>query len=557
MEALQLFHGLTEAMYESLWQALLIYVFARAVLLLLPWMSADFRYKLLYSALVLCTALFVVKLAMVTMYPPEMLPSAMGTKNILAGPGSFSFKAFFQQHAYNIACIYIAGVILQVLFLLGSFIKLERFKRNGALKVNELWQLKVEHLASTMTITRKVQLFMSEKIISPFTVGYLRPMIIFPMAALNNLTVEQVEAILIHELAHIKRHDYIWNILQRIMEIVLFFNPVTWALSKAISEEREYCCDDKVLQNQSSGISYARALLSLQDFNMNTKLALRATGTKDTLFERIKRITNSEMHSSSTIPRAVVLTAVLASVLFIGWVKPESERKKQEEQARKTTVSSVAKTASQASKITSTSVNIISSRGGNKVILVDTTVQAPGVPDVPVAPENVLPVAPVAPASPVKPIRVLTRVMTSSSSNSDTCQVISGESDIVIVNGKRVNWNSKIAEDKVRDIEKYFQSREWRKKMKNIEKQSANAEKRALAITKRFESKEWESKIERDASEIEKYFSSPEWQSKVERIVENSAQIGEQAAELGVKISEEVLKGLNKRLIRIKTTEKK
>lgn len=90
-------------------------------------------------------------------------------------------------------------------------------------------------------------LFLSEKMLIPFTAGFIKPMILFPVALLNRLSEEQVEAILLHEMAHIKRHDYLFNILQRIMEIVLFFNPMIWLLAKDIRREREFCCDDLVI----------------------------------------------------------------------------------------------------------------------------------------------------------------------------------------------------------------------------------------------------------------------------------------------------------------------
>lgn len=108
-----------------------------------------------------------------------------------------------------------------------------------------------------------------------------------PVASVNNLSTEELEAILIHELAHIRRNDYLLNIIQTIVETILFFNPFAWLISAQIRKEREYCCDDEVLTYTHYPIPYAKALANLEIYRTRS-LAMAASGGP--LFNRIKRI---------------------------------------------------------------------------------------------------------------------------------------------------------------------------------------------------------------------------------------------------------------------------
>jgi uncharacterized protein with GYD domain len=122
--------------------------------------------------------------------------------------------------------------------------------------------------------------------------GFLKPAVIIPSSLLTGLTHEQMETILLHEIAHIKRHDYLLNIFQRVIEIFLFYHPVTWFLSSYISSQREKCCDDIVVKNSKDPIEYAYALtfIQKQKFITKTNLTMALSGHKKQLFSRIKRL---------------------------------------------------------------------------------------------------------------------------------------------------------------------------------------------------------------------------------------------------------------------------
>jgi hypothetical protein len=142
------------------------------------------------------------------------------------------------------------------------------------------------------------------------------------VSALNNLTAAQAEAVILHELAHIKRNDYIVNFVQAFIEMIMFFNPFVKILGIAVREERENCCDDWVLNYRYNSHEYATALLIVEKNRHNqVQLALAATSGKKNLLARIKRLLKEEPSVHITISQKIKLLSVsitiLATILFI------------------------------------------------------------------------------------------------------------------------------------------------------------------------------------------------------------------------------------------------
>src|SRR6185295_2411884 len=123
---------------------------------------------------------------------------------------------------------------------------------------------------------------------APTVVGWLRPVVLVPVGALAGLPADQVEALLLHELAHIRRHDYLVNILQNVAESLLFYHPAVWWISGHIRAERELCCDDMAVFVCGDSLSYARALAQLESFRPAQVSALAANG--GSLADRIARL---------------------------------------------------------------------------------------------------------------------------------------------------------------------------------------------------------------------------------------------------------------------------
>src|SRR5690606_29204229 len=163
--------------------------------------------------------------------------------------------------------------------------------RKEATIIDGRWAIRIRELSAQLGILRFVTLAESSRITSPIVIGVLKPMILVPTGMLTGLSTEQLETIFLHELAHIRRYDYLANVVQSLMECIFFFNPFMWMLSGIVRREREYCCDDFVLKHHSSRRAYARALTRLAEIRLARQALGVALGDdKHELLNRIKRI---------------------------------------------------------------------------------------------------------------------------------------------------------------------------------------------------------------------------------------------------------------------------
>ena len=125
------------------------------------------------------------------------------------------------------------------------------------------WQQALDRLKTRIRVSRPVRLLVSSLVQAPAVVGWLRPVVLVPVGALAGLPAEQIEALLVHELAHIRRHDYLVNVLQSVVEALLFYHPAVWWVSGHIRTEREQCCDDVAVSVSGDVLTYARALAEI------------------------------------------------------------------------------------------------------------------------------------------------------------------------------------------------------------------------------------------------------------------------------------------------------
>ncbi|HTL55305.1 MAG TPA: M56 family metallopeptidase [Candidatus Limnocylindrales bacterium] len=155
--------------------------------------------------------------------------------------------------------------------------------------VDAVWLEVLEDLKARFNLTRPVRLMSSALAEVPMVIGWLRPMILLPAGSLAGLTPIQFEAILAHELAHVRRYDYLVNAFQNLLETVLFFHPAVWWISRCVRLEREHCCDDMVVRICRDRLAYARALFKLEELRAaSPQLALAASG--GSLLHRIRRL---------------------------------------------------------------------------------------------------------------------------------------------------------------------------------------------------------------------------------------------------------------------------
>ncbi len=207
-----------------------------------------------------------------------------------------------------------------------GFIITQQISNNKQLQPSMQWQHFVDRLCVQMNINREILVYLSETINVPATVGFLKPVILLPVATLNQLTISQAEAIILHEIAHIKRFDYLINIIVSIIETLLFFNPFARLLSVSIRKERELCCDDFVISYQRDPQSYAHALLSLEKTRNTRNLAMAATGKESLLLGRVKRILQVPDQPIQYRHHLMALFIVASLIMFMAILNPPRTR---------------------------------------------------------------------------------------------------------------------------------------------------------------------------------------------------------------------------------------
>lgn len=218
--------------------------------------------------------------------------------------------------------VWLVGVGLLSGRLLFGWIQVQRLRRSAIQPVADACQELLRQLAGRLRITRPVRLVESALVQVPTVVGWLRPMILLPASAITGLTTDQLQAVLAHELAHIRRHDYLVNLLQTVVETLLFYHPAVWWVSHRIRLEREHCCDDIAVATCGDRVGYARMLLALEELRAPaSRLAVAADG--GSLRSRIARLLSlpvpSEKRSSALAASLIALTAVvsLATSIYV------------------------------------------------------------------------------------------------------------------------------------------------------------------------------------------------------------------------------------------------
>ncbi len=172
---------------------------------------------------------------------------------------------------------------------IGGWTQLQRIKRRMVQQVSPVLQNRIAELGACLGVHQAVALLESALVEVPTVVGWIRPAILLPASALTGLSPDQLEAILAHELAHIRRYDYLVNVLQTVVEILGFYHPAVWWVSRRIRIERENCCDDLAVRVCGDSLQYARALTCMEEIR-HTRTAWAVAATGGSLFARIARV---------------------------------------------------------------------------------------------------------------------------------------------------------------------------------------------------------------------------------------------------------------------------
>ena len=336
-----------------IWQASMVALFLAILLKLLHKSSASLRYIVACLALVIMVLLPAITMNLIPVaksYSPiETTPESASmaiistsdeleipanietlvieaeipVQSIVASveiPFSQRITKFLEPILPYVVIGWLAGVFGLSLWYLGGWAQLQRLRQKMVKPVEESLQRKLKELQAILGVSRAVQLVESALVQTPTVVGWLKPVILLPASVITGFSTEQIEAILAHELAHIKRCDYLVNMLQTAVEILGFYHPAVWWISKKIRVERENCCDDIAVKISGDRIGYAKTLALFDGIRVGqSELAVAASG--GSLFERICRLVGKDTTNEakpSWLPSVIVMLLVCSLLIPVG-----------------------------------------------------------------------------------------------------------------------------------------------------------------------------------------------------------------------------------------------
>ncbi|WP_316797258.1 M56 family metallopeptidase [Pedobacter agri] len=304
-----LFQAWAFMLLHSVWQGLLLHMVAVLLLRYGKRMGAALRYNLLlflfFVYLLACGCTLALQLG------------TAPTRLILNLPGPNTGSVLVDPLLPLVTFLWLIAFLIRSGRFGWDLINSHRLARAGNGKTDPYWQHRLDQLALKLRISGRIRLLESPAINVPAIIGLLKPIILMPMGVLASMPADQLEAVLLHELAHIRRKDYLVNLIQVTAEAIFFFNPALKWLSVQIRIEREHCCDDIAL-SQINKHTFVQALVSFQEHSLYRRsFPLAFTGQNDQLLVRVSRIIGHPI-SSSRHARWCLLVYMLP-LLLMGW----------------------------------------------------------------------------------------------------------------------------------------------------------------------------------------------------------------------------------------------
>lgn len=295
---------------HSLWQATLILALLALLLRMLRTRSAQIKYFIAYVSLIGMVIWSIITFVQAYQYANEkqllktqILKDPTFVKELLKSESNgvaanqvnlniVKTKVRIQRHFNTIWMIWLAGLVIFTIRLLGGYLYTQRLRRFQISPLPDEWLLILHDLMMKLNLSKPVSAFFSPLTCMPITLGVMKPVILFPVTALTGLSLKEAEAVIAHELAHIMRHDYLLNIIQSIIEIVFFYHPAIWMISRQIKSERENCCDNIAISVTGDKIAFAKALAAVQNHHHEVypQLSMAFSTKGNHILQRIKRI---------------------------------------------------------------------------------------------------------------------------------------------------------------------------------------------------------------------------------------------------------------------------
>jgi len=456
---------------HSLWQGAIIFAILFILLSVKTKVSSKLRHNFSIVALFATFTSFCFTFASLFNLPKQTAGSSdtLLTNDMVVQFYTLSNNWSFKTERYFpiIVALYVLGIGFQLTVLISGYMKLKKLKKSHTAAIPGEWLTVAAQTVAKLGISKKIQFYLSDRVNVPVALGFLKPVVLFPVALVAQLDIKQVEAILIHELSHIRRNDYVLNLIKTGIETVLFFNPFVWLISRFIHIEREHACDDMVVTFTGEPVTYAHALLKLELIKdkMQPALCLAATGKNQHLYQRIKRITNMKTNYMNAKQKILALCLTLSTVVSLAWINP---------------------TKNEIASVKTTKANL------RKLLTSDD-----------------------------KPSRLVCLADTDTVKNKIVREIVIKNKD-----GKRTVYRSldempDSVRERVLALDKKFNSPEWKENMAKIEL-------RGKELDKQFNSPEWKekmAKIELNAKKMEKKFNSPEWKEKMAKMELNAEEM--------------------------------
>jgi TonB family protein len=318
--------ALSSALLHFVWQGVVVALVLSVVLVLLRRRSAQARY------VASCAALAIMAVSpVVTMWAAYRGPAAVTATAVAAVAQASTVVLAAPVGTWVVRLdaralpVWSLGVLFFALRLMWGSRQVSTLRRRGE-TAEEAVLAVAASVAARLGLARPVHVLMSALAEGPGVVGWIRPVILLPAATLAGLTPQQFEAVLAHEIAHILRYDYLVNLLQMLVEALLFYHPAVWWVSGRIRHERELCCDDVAVRACGDAVCYARALTSLERLRAQAP-ALAMGSTSGRLLYRIERLMGAapQEQSPARWPGIVALAAGLVCVaLTTNWARGQA-----------------------------------------------------------------------------------------------------------------------------------------------------------------------------------------------------------------------------------------
>ena len=332
---------------HSIWQAAAIALVAGIVLIAQRRRSARLRYWTANGALATILMAAVITFAFYYQQPVDLKEISQMSDAHSAGmetlkPGNIAqmeqpatiageisgqekpqMSTYFNQHLPLIVALWFLGICVFMLRLLGNIGYIYYLKSHLNFPVESYWDELLEDLLGKARLKKPVHLVESALVRTPMMLGYLKPVILFPIGMINRLDPENVEAILAHELAHILHHDYLFNMLQSIVETLFYYHPAVWWLSSRIRHEREIAADDAAVVLTGNSIGYAKSLVLVQDLALSPlspSLAF-AGRQKNQLLHRVRHILNIKQSTNLAMEKIIGTCAIVLLLIGLGYAQ--------------------------------------------------------------------------------------------------------------------------------------------------------------------------------------------------------------------------------------------